>query len=245
MKLGRLPVKKDVRTLLLANYLHHPTLPPAPEAVDFTAGITEWGMMANDRLGDCTCAAIGHLIMAWTALEKRERVISDADIIKAYSDFTGYNPDDPSTDRGGVELDILNDWRKTGVAGDKLGAFVSIHPRNLGLVRVGCNMFTGLYTGVALPITAQTQDVWHVDHSVPENAQPGSWGGHAVPVVAYDAKGLTVVTWGQLKRMTWTFWQAYVQEAYACLSPDYIAGDKDPAGFSLELLQADLAALAA
>ena len=31
--------------------------------------------------------------------------------------------------------------------------------------------------------------------------QPGSWGGHAVPVVAYDVRGITWVTWGALQPM--------------------------------------------
>jgi hypothetical protein len=26
-----------------------------------------WAMMDNDQIGDCTCAAAGHLIMEWTA----------------------------------------------------------------------------------------------------------------------------------------------------------------------------------
>ena len=29
-----------------------------------------------------------------------------------------------------------------------------------------------------------------------------------MPVVAYDSRGLTVVTWGALQVMTWSFWGA-------------------------------------
>jgi len=73
------------------------------------------------------------------------------------------------------------------------------------------------------------------------DGKPGSWGGHAVPVVAYDARGLTVVTWGALQTMTWTFWEAYCEEAYAIISNDYLTAQKEtPAGFNLAQLQEDL-----
>ncbi len=68
---------------------------------------------------------------------------------------------------------------------------------------------------------------------------PGSWGGHAVPVIAYDASGLTCITWGALKRMTWAFWDAYCDEAYACLSRDWAAA-RAPSGFDWAALDADL-----
>ena len=65
-----------------------------------------------------------------------------------------------------------------------------------------------------------------------------------MPVVAYDQTGLTVVTWGALKRMTWGFWGAYVDEAYALLSSDWIETDLlAPSGFNLAALQSDLAFL--
>ena len=73
------------------------------------------------------------------------------------------------------------------------------------------------------------------------DGKPGSWGGHAIPVVAYDSRGLIVVTWGALQGMTWSFWEAYCDEAYAILSPDYLDGKQQaPQGFSLEQLEADL-----
>jgi len=53
-----------------------------------------------------------------------------------------------------------------------------------------------------------------------------------------------VVTWGALEMMTWSFWAAYCDEAYAIVSPDYLDGkQKAPQGFSLPELQSDLADL--
>jgi hypothetical protein len=110
-------------------------------------------------------------------------------------------------------------------------------------------IFEGCYIGVQLPKSAQPQVQNHQPWSVPPggpvgDGAPGSWGGHAIPVVAYDARGVTVVTWGALQTMTWSFWEVYCDEAYAILSKDYLTGrSTTPEGFSLKQLQADLADL--
>ena len=104
---------------------------------------------------------------------------------------------------------------------------------------------------MALPISAQTQQVWSVPPGGPTgDGKPGSWGGHAVPVMGYDSHGLTVITWGAPKVMTWQFWAAYCDEAYAVLSMDFLKADPNnpndpvsPNGFDLAALQADLKAV--
>jgi hypothetical protein len=60
-------------------------------------------------------------------------------------------------------------------------------------------------------------------------------------VVAYDSRGLTVVTWGALKRMTWEFWDAYCDEAYAIYSKDFLEPNEvAPNGFDMDALMRDL-----
>jgi hypothetical protein len=61
--------------------------------------------------------------------------------------------------------------------------------------------------------------------------------------VAYDNRTLTCVTGGQLKKMTWSFWQAYCDEAYAIPSPYWInsknfaPNNVDPTTLRAELWQ--------
>jgi hypothetical protein len=207
-------------------------------------------MMDNDQIGDCTCAAAGHLIMEWTANAGKKMVTpTDKQIVAAYSAVTGYNPVTGANDNGANEIDILNYWRQTGIAGHKIGAFMALEPSNHNHVMDSVYIFEGCYIGVQLPKSAQPQVQNHQPWSVPPggpvgDGAPGSWGGHAIPVVAYDARGVTVVTWGALQTMTWSFWEVYCDEAYAILSKDYLTGKSTtPEGFSLKQLQADLADL--
>lgn len=250
LKLGKLPPRYDQRTLQLANYLHlkkplPPELPLAPTVENWEAGIRSgsWGMMKNDTVGDCTCAAAGHLIMEWTLnAGKQEAIVSDENIIKAYSNITGYNPLTGANDTGAAEIDVLNYWRKKGIGGHKITAYMALEPGNHEHVKVGVYAFVGCYIGLNLPKTAQSQQVWSVPPGGSSgDGAPGSWGGHAVPVVAYDPFTLTVVTWGRLQTMTWGFWDMYCDEAYAILSPDFLNKEGLTAsGFDMQALDQDL-----
>lgn len=240
VKLGKLPVRHDVRTLRLARYIDRAKLPAGPAIFDATTNVEDWPMYANDRLGDCTCAAAGHMIEAWTAaaggsaVEVSERAVVDA--------FEHVKVVDPATgEEGAVELDVLRYWRKTGIARHRIGAFASVDVHDHDLVRSAAFLFDGLYLGIALPVTAQRQQVWDWTHTLTGDARPGSWGGHAVDVVRYGPGSVSVVTWGRLQDLTWAFWDRYVDECYCILSPDFLRGSRAPNGFDLEELKADLA----
>lgn len=238
--LGKLPPRRDPRTLMLAKYTA--ALPPAPAAIDWTRKLTAIGSMGNDALGDCTCAAIGHLIQAWTAANGGQVILPDTAIVGLYEKACGYDPADPASDQGGVELDVLAYWRKNGVAGHGLDAYAAVSRRDHGDVRDAVWLFGGAYIGVALPLSAQSQNIWTVvGDGRSGNSAPGSWGGHAIPVIAYDDTFLSFVSWGQVMRMTWAFWDAYCDEAYACISRDWAVAAGAPSGFSWDVLDADLA----
>ena len=101
LKLGKGAARHDPRTLLLASYIT-PALPAPPATCDLTAKVgSSWGMMDNDQIGDCTCAAAGHLIMEWTANAGKKMITpTDQQIVAAYSAITGYNPVTGANDNG-------------------------------------------------------------------------------------------------------------------------------------------------
>jgi hypothetical protein len=244
MKLGKKAPKHDPRTLRMARYLTA-DLPPAPPVV-MPPIMRQLGMMLNDALGICTCAAAGHMVQAWTAANGSEVVVPDEAILRAYEESCGYNPADPSTDQGGIELDVLAYWRRVGIGGHKIGSFVALDPRSREHLKAACFLFGGAYIGVSLPVAAQNQIVWSLSIAGTDgDATPGSWGGHAVCIVGYNETGPLCVTWGQVKQMTWAWFDAYCEEAYAVLSADWADADGAPVGFDYSALQADLRAVAA
>lgn len=252
VKLGKLHKKDDPRTFRLAKYLLTENLPVPPSSIDWSqAGDRQWPMHKNDEIGDCAIVACAHLIELWTAnAQGEEQVVSDTDVIKAYSDITGYVPGDPSTDNGSHMLDVLRYWRNTGIGGHKIIAFCEVDPKNDVEVQLGMWLFGGLYSGYSLPNSVKTDEgKWQVKS--PDDG--GVWGGHAVAQAASDSSTRTIltrrcekgiITWAKTQLMSNNFFTKYADECYAVLSQDWISkAGLSPSGFDLVQLNKDLAAL--
>lgn len=254
MKLGRDRRRVDSRTLRAENYFPK-DLPLAPAEINWTNGIKVFGMMGNDLAGDCTFAGFGHAVQTWTVESGTEITIPDSAIVGGYSTLTGYVPGRPETDNGANELDVLNFVRKNGVGGRTILGYGSVEPANLERVKQTVMVLGGTYIGLALPLSAQSQNVWDVTSSsffarlfgkAGADPTPGSWGGHCVWVPWYNALGPICVTWSALKQMTWAFWSKYCEEAYALASPDWLTEKVNKVvGINLTNWQADVQALAA
>jgi hypothetical protein len=245
VKLGKQTAHHDQRVPMLSKYTA--SLPPPPAATSYDSKITHLGMMLNNKLGDCTCAAVGHCIQQWTAeAQKKQVIIPDPEIEKLYEIVGHYDPNNPKSDRGAVEINVLNHWLANPFEGNKLSAFCALEPQNHQDIQDAVYIFGNCYIGLQMPLSAQTQKVWTVPPGGPTGqGAPGSWGGHAVPIVAYNARGLTCITWGELLTMTWEFWTAYCDEAYGLLSPDWVEAGKTPAGFPWQQLVTDMSDLKA
>lgn len=244
--LGARPPKHDHRTLQLANYLTG-RLPPPPAVVDWTRPVTDWPMWLNDRIGDCTFASAADMILSWTTNAGQARPVTNEDVLAGYEQVGGYVLGHPETDGGCYELDVLNYWRRQGIGGHRIVAYMQLDHHRRRQIRQAIALFGGVYIGAALPLTARTQfqagRPWRA--MTGPAGQAGSWGGHAVPVLGY-ARQLTCVTWGRLQRMTWGFWDRYVSEAYAVVSADLLDLDgRGPEGLDLQHLLDDLAAVTA
>lgn len=216
MKLGKMPPLHDPgRRLMASNYLN--MLPAPATAYDWTFGQTSYGMMLNNKLGNCTIAGVGHARQMWTrALGTVMYTTPDPIIQKYYVDWDGYIIGDPSTDNGGVEADVLDQWRQNSFDMFQLKAYVDCNHLNHMHVMQSIQYFALAYVGANLPISAQSQDVWDVE--LGPTGIPGSWGGHCFIVVKYDSTGIWCITWGGLKKMTWAWWDAYVDECHVLLA---------------------------
>lgn len=221
---------------------YFPTIPTAPPEQRVTP-VTAWPVYCNQDHACCTVSALAHMVEVFSQeTTGTAETVSDSDILAFYGLVDG------GQDAGADEITVLQTWRKTplgSLSDSTIDAFAALEDLgNLALVKAACWLFSGLYIGIALPLTAQTQEVWDVAPDMPDRNAPGSWGGHAVSVIQYDAQGVTVVTWGAEKRMTWEFWRTYVEEAYAVLPTDFQGMHTKllPCGFDYNQLQTDLLA---
>lgn len=222
MMLGKLPPKLDKRTLRLSTVLK--VLPPYPDAWDYDAGKSiPMPMFGNDAHGDCVIAGRGHMTLRFEQFEQGKIIpITDHDVLNEYWKEEGGTG--PSFDKGLAMLDSLKAWRSQGwdAASEHydIYAFASIDWKQHNEIMAAIYFLTGLYAGVALPVSAQNQEVWdYVDD--PNTNYPGGWGGHCISIFSYSKDGLTCITWGKPKKMTWSFVDHYFDEAYG------VVDDKD------------------
>jgi hypothetical protein len=242
-QLGKLDFAPGKLDLSLSDYL--PVLPTFPDQVHSGTSISDWTMMDNNVIGDCTCAGAGHAIMCWTNSIGELFIPQESSIVQLYSSVTGYDPITRANDRGAVCTSILDYWRDNGIEGHKILAYVNLDYTNVSLVKSAIYLFELIYIGIRMPLSAQEQlGNWTVtDPSLTGPSTPGSWGGHCVIVVGYDDEGLDLITWGERYRMTWEFFSTYVDEVYVILSQDFINNNEAPNGFDLTQLQSDLTLL--
>ena len=214
-------------------------------AVDQLGGAGNFGMMLNDQLGDCTCAAVGHMVQTLTAVDGKVVTPSDDDVLRMY-EASGYVPGNSSTDQGWYIQDALDYWKNTGLAGHKIDTYVAIDPQNQIHIDLAFEIGGVINIGLGLPLASQNQNgVWYVPSTgLSGYGEPASWGGHSVmvakrAVTSPKTPGTVLrhglVTWGQAEwRITPNYWAAYVDEVWMPVSFDWIKNNGySPSGFNL------------
>jgi hypothetical protein len=236
--------------LKLSDYLHAQLANP-PAAVSRPHPGFQWGMLANDKIGDCVIAMMLHSIEDFHLdAGTLPPAFTDADAISIYSAITGYNPSDPSSDRGTDESAAMRHWESPGLQMTDNGshtivATVAVDPTNLNECRIAIDEFVDLQIGIALPVTAQGQTEWTVvGDGKNGNSAPGSWGGHGIPYREYDAETFSCITWGAELLLTVPFHQDYAQEAHVVVTQEMLNKQGvGPSGVAWDELIADIKAL--
>lgn len=244
-KLGKHAPKKNAKTLLFTNYLTAKAPdPPGKVWREYKIPPDKWGMFNNDTLGDCTCAAIAHMLMLMTAHTGSLVVPSEDEVIKAYSAVSGFDPNTGLNDNGAALSDVLNYWRTTGIAGHKILGWAQIDHTNVYAVKQAIWLFGGIDIGVQFPNIAMNQ--FNTDRSWELVANDGgNDGGHCVCNFGYGSEGTNCITWGKRQGMSWDWFKKYCDEAYVVITQDWInqLTNQTPSGFDLATLQQDLQAL--
>jgi hypothetical protein len=257
LKLGRLPRSHDPRIPKLHNLmaaLKAPAPAPPPPSVDYTKGLpANLGMMMNDTLGDCTCAAFYHALQVWSFNAKGAiDTEPDKDVELLYEKACGYNPKVAGEGPGGNEQKVLTYILKEGAPcgpngsqHQKIAAFVEVDVTNTDNVKRAIFNCGVCYIGFnvpayLMPANAEPPLVWDVE----PKADNKIIGGHAVVLAGYDANGARVISWGSYYTMTWAFFAKFVDEAYAIADQGWInAKGTTPGGLTLAQLEQAMDAL--
>jgi hypothetical protein len=247
-KLGKLAPKEHPKTLKFSMFLKANAPPPPPAKVfrEYRVPMDAWEFYANDKIGDCTCAAVAHQLMLTTAHTGRMVVPELADVIEMYSAISGYDPNTGYNDNGAAITDALDYWQTHGLAGHKILAWAQIDHKNLKHRNQGVYIFGAVNLGVQLPASAQRQfsenRTWDVVKRSP------ILGGHCIIEPGYGRKGRNYVTWGKGDQKGTNAWdKKYTDEAYLVIDQSWLneASGLAPNSMDLDALTAALKALRA
>ncbi|QHC25924.1 hypothetical protein [Streptomyces sp. GS7] len=174
-------------------------------------------MDGNDQYGDCTMAAAAHAIQSWNAQTTEDLTVpTEQQVVQEYLQLSG------GQDTGLVESNVLKTWQNGGLWGNRVVAYAPVNVHDLNAIRQTIALFGAVYAGIQVPANAQQQfrdgKPWTLDPGWQE--QPIE-GGHAIPLLGYDADYLYAITWGAVQPIAWDWWSTYSDEAWAVLSEEY------------------------
>lgn len=194
-----------------------------PATVDYMSGVNAWPMYGNDRLSDCTAAAAGHAEEAWSQYGQSKAVmVTDADVVRFYEQSSGYNPADPSTDKGAVMQDALGVWRSIGIAGHRILGFAELDPTNPPECVAGLYWFGALYVGVTITKDALAQTQAGLPWTYNQGGNNTVAGKHAIHIGRSASGVWEATTWGQKQLITQGWWEQYVDEAWLPISKEWL-----------------------
>jgi hypothetical protein len=244
LKLGKLGYKPQKNPLQLKNYIIESKLPKIPDiSKPFEAFKDDWLMLGNDQYGDCVWAGAGHEHMLWNAENNNPFIITEKNILKAYSDVTGFNPKNPNSDQGTVVSQAMDYRIKKGLLDangkrHKLIASPEIDNKNENAIKTAAFLIDGVGIGFEVPSYAMEQ--FQAGQPWEYEGKKNIEGGHYVPIVGYDADYLYCVTWQKIQKMSIDFYEKLNDESWAPISPDLFKNNKSPDGLDLATIQSDV-----
>lgn len=247
-RLGKKPHQPDDRDLKLASFIDHTALPTPPDEFTYSGVVEpdEWGMLLNDRLGDCVEAAVAHAQLVFGRIGEHHPEFNDAAVERSYQEMAGYIPGDASTDNGTDMRIAAKLWQKQGVVDirghrHRSGLYVWLEPGNVQELWIATNLFKAGLLGFDLPQNAMeafeaaeeagTQPTWDLSPESP------SIGGHCVPVFGRVEDNADGVSWGAKVGITPAFIENKMDSGFVVVTSSILV-DGQIDGFDHERLLA-------
>ena len=192
-------------------------------------------MLGNDQYGDCGVAGLQHTFMAAANItQQKETFATAAQAIAYYLKYTG------GVDSGVVLSQYLAYVRANGYYGSNDVLYAPFSPLNTPALLDVTFLYGSAYCGItvtdAMMSAFQAGEPWTADL-----CDSPIDGGHCVPVVGYDDQWLTIVTWGQLQKVSYLCWSHIASEGWAIITDDLVKANGDGIrGINLAALKSDL-----
>jgi hypothetical protein len=242
---GWLPHASDAITFRFEDYADMSELPKVPSSFgheEYTPPV-DWGVLGNDKWGDCVVAGGCHEHMLWNRIAGRTVTFNTDDVGRDFRAMTGLPPN-PIT---GADMHTSAKYRlRTGLLDSagvrhKIGAYMELQPGNLQQLYAAIYLFDAV--GVAFRFynawfdQFRRREAWRI-----ETGMTATLMGHYVPLVALRGN-LVGVTWGRFQAIRPSVYLHAAQQVVACVSQESMLNQKSPLGFNWDQLIADANAI--
>lgn len=241
MKPGLLPLEPDERDIALSSVYTPSAFSSLPAT--FGARGLEWGMLGNEKYGDCYWASAAHEVMAEAHLAGRSPFFNEVGVLRTYAEYLGlssWNPGSgypsipPSLDQGTEPREGAKFRKHQGVRdaegrAHRIGVYVFEETPDYERLLSAIWTFGAITLCFNLPQSAEEQfesGLWSVERNSP------ILGGHAVAGIARASGNYLVgVSGGKEILITEAFTSNYLQCAMIYISGSLLDDSgRTPAG---------------
>lgn len=196
-----------------------------------------WGMLGNDRYGDCVVAGGDHEIMMLNNMSDKIVRFSLKAVLSDYSALSGFDPVTGANDNGVNMRAAMNYRRRIGYIDGEgkrhlIGGYCTLEAGNFAQHLQALRIFDCVAIGFQVPESCIEQF---------NRGKPWTYvndynilGGHYIPVVGRPtAESLDSITWACVQRMSKSFFYHYNDESYGYFTEESLKNGKTPEGFDL------------
>jgi hypothetical protein len=250
---GKKPARLGAIKFMATKYVDLARLPTPPIVFGHVSNAWPFGVLGNDNCGCCVFSGAAHETQIFrAATHKPWPRFTDENVIRVYSEQTGYVPGVPSSDDG-TDMQAAAEFRRVTGMPDADGgmhfikAYATIPITNDQRMLDQIVKLTFAFGLVGCGFRMQEAQSNQFDAKQPWCLMRGSpiVGGHYVPVVGRNSRGnLVGISWGRTTGISPVFMMEQLDEVIVYLSREYLtAGGQTPELLHETQLDEDLASL--